>query len=208
MERRLYGLLGVRQDERASGILHAFHDLDRHLHPERGGRRGTPQYRRTVQAFAVLGDSGERIRYDASEESDAPGAPVSSASGTLWLSMKDDFDVTDTERQRVDSTIRANFADDSLPKSGRVESLELHVAAPLGIHNPTVELGVPVYHPCAACHGSGHIYSEPCATCDATGLRPAEEWLELYPAETEFTEVSLMELGIRNLHLRLQVTAI
>ena len=209
MARTHYATLGVARDENAGGIVHAFRDLDRHLHPERGGPRGTRQYRRMANAFAVLANRGERRRYDEDLEAE-PLVPARSAvqgettRDQPHLSLERDFEATRPTRSEIAATIRRNFEPRSLPKSGRISPLELYVAQ-RSDQRDILYLGVPVCVPCATCHGTRHVFACGCPDCDGSGLEVAEEWIRVAPSPSGEAEVSLVEIGIRTLFLRVHV---
>ena len=64
-----YALLGVPRDATSDAVRKAFHELARKYHPDRwtgqpDAERAGAIYRRGAEAYRVLMDSADRVRYD------------------------------------------------------------------------------------------------------------------------------------------------
>ena len=92
------------------------------------------------------------------------------------------------------------------PKSGRIDTLVLRFDAWQGA-NVELTLAVPIFHPCAACHGSGYVDAYACDWCDGTGLAEEHEEIRVTLAGRTGVEqiVTLGHLGIRSPILRVQL---
>lgn len=147
-------ILGVPFDEAPRGIRSAYRDL------ARGCYRNGRAYRDFSDAYTSL-ESGRGIE-----------RPVRCARGSA-LSITEDFDAPEAEREALRETVRRNFTRVGLSKSEgpRVVQLEIEIIddAP-----DAIELALTAYKPCAACHGSGHTGEFPCTRCDADGLVPVQ----------------------------------
>jgi DnaJ-class molecular chaperone len=67
-----YALLGIASNATADQVRAAFHDVARRYHPDRFSGHAEDErskagdiYRRAAEAYRVLMDSAERVRYDA-----------------------------------------------------------------------------------------------------------------------------------------------
>jgi DnaJ-class molecular chaperone len=208
-----YDTLGIARGEPPHGVHAAYRDLDRRHHPERTGV--TRQHRRIRQAHTVLSDSHSRSSYDFGQllERAAPEPLVPEPSeGDLELSLLEDFQGRGPTREDVRRWVRANFTHEALPKSGQIRALDLNVElrSTYVAGGRTLALGVPVFQVCANCHGSGFSAAHACETCGATGYVEYVGRASLrLPASAQANaryDLPLGELGIRNLHVRVQVS--
>src|SRR5262245_5065394 len=160
----LYGTLGVGRDDREGASFGAHRDLTRCLHAASDARRSFLDAVDT--AAAVLADARRRERYDR-RRGDAEPRPRARAEVST-IDLLRDIDGTRPSRAEIWSVLRSNFVPGATPKSGRIALLDLTLEGA----SSTLELIllVPVFRPCASCHGDGHIDAWPCATCDAAGL--------------------------------------
>jgi DnaJ-class molecular chaperone len=193
----LYQSLGVSRDDGAIAVRRAYRDLARLSSPSTDA---VPAFIQEIElACAVLSDGSRRERYDRRPH---PLTPRRS----LDLDLMRDFDGGPPSRAEVRNSFRSNFAPGAEPKSARVEVLDLTIrlAEPA---DDGLQLGVPVFHACAACHGTGAVAWSACSACDGIGL--VEEchavWVAAGPGERL---MSLEALGVRSPILRLRITAV
>jgi DnaJ-class molecular chaperone len=172
-----------------------------------------------LDAWGVLSDPKRRTSYD-----DARGAPVQSGMmGTTRgpeplvpeaLSLTRDFDAREPSVDEVLDRILRNFTGRNVPKSERLETLDLTigVSPDLAASGGMIELAVPVFYPCPVCRGAGHDGLYACAACGKTGMveDAGPVHLPIPPLMREGTSfhVPLHGLGIANLclHVHLRVT--
>jgi hypothetical protein len=187
-----YATLGVWHDDRTAAILGAFQDLMRRFHAVTDAR--PPYHRAVADAFAAL-----------SSGPDMPELGEPPIRDATPIDLLDDFAGGRPSREEVWALFRSNFTSYGPPKSGRIDLLELEVRGP---ERPTViQLELPVFHPCPACHGSGSTALHGCAACDGTGV--AEDRAAAVVRLTPGTEtvVPLAPLGVLTPALRIRLIA-
>lgn len=212
-----YETLGVSRTEQVSAIRCAFGDLARRSYPDRTPPRGTRFYGELQLAYEVLSQGGLRQRYDLRLQGDAEAVPPVTAPGTGWaLSLLEDFSGSEPSRDEVLALIRRNFSAEGTVKSGHVEILELQLGLypaetdlALAAADYLLDIEVPVFQPCASCHGTGSDMAASCRHCDGTGLRAGCEIVTVDVAPARERDAALMcgldALGIHNLMLCLSV---
>ncbi len=105
-----------------------------------------------------------------------------------------------------------NFTGDDVPKAEHCESLTLDVVlSPLeALAGCVIPVGVPGFHPCPQCSGSGDVLPFRCAGCGGSGQieQLRELLIEVPPGVRSGTilEAPLDLFGITNLYLRVQVS--
>lgn len=86
-------------------------------------------------------------------------------------------------------------------------TLELVLAADEARRGGSLPTGVPVFHPCLVCHGSGQDWLFPCLYCEEHGRIEEEAIVRVcipsHVREGTVVERPLHELGIHDLSLRL-----
>jgi DnaJ-class molecular chaperone len=207
MEHRdLYETLGVGHDDRALAVRHAYRDLARLSHAT---TRAVPRFVQEIDiALQVLSDQGRRARYDsrvasAGEEVAAHGA------AEHRLDLLRDFEGGRPSQEEVWHAFRCNFAPGTEPKSARVDVLAIliRVSGPVSSSGPDVlAIELPLFHPCARCHGSGSVAWCGCAACAGTGMAETRATVRV-PATASERVLSLESLGVRTPILHLRVTA-
>ena len=225
--RTYYQILGVTRTEGAQGVRSAFRELARRYHPDRAGPRGTPFFQQIVKAYEVLSDPGQRASYDqgladAAGPMPSPVTPMSQPRPSAEplvpeplvpssASLMRDFVARGPSVDDIFDRIRRNFSGEWQPKSRRLDTLDLQLELSLdeAVRGGSVVLGVPVFYPCSACHGSGRQGLYACHACSETGMVEEEQPVELRipPAVRDGTTfvLPLQGLGIHNLQLRVQV---
>jgi len=232
MEKRTYYMiLGVSCTESPSGIRAAYRDLVRKLHPDVAGEASTRTFLDVTEAYDVLSDAERRREYNhqlrrAEEEehqqeqrqADLQSATLvgSPAARPQWIvhgrapilghpeSIRPSFEAMHDRFLR-------NFTGLRVPKSERLEGLNFEVLlTPSELMNGSiVPVGVPVFHRCAHCGGSGRDWFYPCPYCQQSGFIEGEETVRvkippMTPPGTVF-EIPLHGFGIHNFYLRLHV---
>ena len=104
-----------------------------------------------------------------------------------------------------------NFTDRGVPKSERLEALNVEVTLPpdeafTGI---VVPLAIPMFYACPECGGSGREWLFPCVNCQAQGIVEEDRTVNIHipPMVQDRTtiEVPIQGLGIHNFFLRLHI---
>ncbi len=186
-----YATLGVSRDDRSLAIRGAFQDLMRRFHAVTDAR--PPFQRAVVDAFTSL-----------SSGADMPEA-IESPVPDVCLDLLDDFEGGRPSRDEVRALFRSNFTSAGPPKSGRIELFELDLRGPRRM--TLIQLELPVFHPCPACHGSGSIALHACAGCDGTGLAEERAAALVRLAPGTSTILALARHGVRTPTLRVRLLA-
>lgn len=189
----LYHSLGVGRDDGALAVRRAYRDLARLSSPSTDA---VPAFIQEIElACAVLSDGARRARYDHRPHRSAAPTPPS-------LDLLGDFEGGPPSREEVRNSFRSNFAPGAEPKSAHIEVLDLsiRVAGPV----EDLSLGVPLFHACAACHGTGTVAGCACSACEGIGLVEERHTVPLPAALGEWI-ISLESLGVRSPILRLRV---
>jgi molecular chaperone DnaJ len=223
LKRNFYVVLGVPENESSTGIRRAFRELALRYHPDRAGARGTQFFQEITEAYDVLSDPGRRASYDeglrhggdvevASRPPIRPSArcePEPLVPG--WMSLFRDFSVTQPSAEEVFEHIFRSFTEPDAPKSRRVDALNLEIllSPDEATRGGAVELGVPVFYPCRACHGRGYAGGSICWACEGRGMAEEEETVRLaipaFVRDGSVLRVPLRGLGIHNLCLQVHV---
>jgi hypothetical protein len=170
-----------------------------------------------VDAYRVLSDPERR----ASDE-EARGAPAGVRNVPESpprreplvperLSLTRDFEAHDPSVDEVLDRVLRNFTGLNVPKSERLEALDLTIAVSpeLVAFGGVVELAVPVFYRCPECRGEGHDGLYACLACGQTGMVEDAEPVHLrvppLTRDGSSFHVPLHGLGIHNLCLRVQV---
>lgn len=219
--RNLYGVLGVPRTENTSGIRHAFRELAQRYHPDRAGAQDAPFFQDIVEAYRVLSDRQRRSSYDRGL-GDAAGVsiftrppitppfhPEPEPLVPMRMSLFRDFHVTTPSFDEVFDHFFRGFTEPSMPKSQRLDALNLQLllSSDEAARGGALWLGVPVFYPCRACLGSGYTGSYACLSCDTHGMVEEEEEVRIViPAmarDGTVLGIPLRGLGINNLYLQL-----
>jgi DnaJ-class molecular chaperone len=223
LTRNFYVVLGVPQTESSAGIRQAFRELALRYHPDRAGSQSTPYFQDLVEAYQTLSDPDRRASYDEGlrHAGDLPvrrGAPVTPGFrgaaeplAPVRASLFRDFEVTRPSAAEVFERIFRSFSEPWFPKSQRLDplDLELQLSADEAARGGVLDLGVPVFYPCRACHGTGHAGGFACHGCDGRGLAEEEERVRIaiprMVADGTVMQVPLRGLGIRNTYLQILI---
>lgn len=206
----LYGNLGVSRDDGAASIHTAHDELLRQFFA------ATSHASRFVQemeeAVGTLLDARQRARYDELLLAEALVPREQRSEGSeggladTRLDLLDDFEGSRPSPDELRDAFRSNFSAGAAPKSGRVDTLVLRLDGWEGAH-VELALAVPTFHPCAACHGGGHVDAYACAACEGTGVVEERDEIRVaLPGRVGLEQVvTLGQLGIRSpiLHVHL-----
>jgi len=222
-----YVVLGVSRDETPQGIRSAFRALARRYHPDRAGPRASHQFQQLTEAYQVLSDTKQRAAYDRGlahmDDVDGPShQPIApEAPGPRPV-------VEPLVPQRLDplrdvvvggpsqSWLRHRFAEHfHTPRPGRrLQPLHLDVRLPRSqaVRGGLLAFGLPVYYPCARCHGSGLVGGRPCPSCGGDALREEEEQVMVpippMVRDGAVFEVPLGGLGLSDMFLELHLQVV
>jgi len=221
LSRNFYVVLGVSSNESSAGIRRAFRELALRYHPDRAGTQSTSFFQEITDAYRVLSDPERRSSYDEGlrhgdvELSSRP--PMHPAVRyqpeplvPAGLSLFHDFEVTQPSAAEVFEHILRSFTEGALPKSRRLDALalELLLSADEAARGGVVEIGVPVFYPCQACHGAGRLEAS-CDDCDGRGMAEEEEQVRLaippFVPDGTVLRVPLRGLGIHSMYLQVAV---
>ena len=222
--RNLYIVLGVPPTETPAGIRHAFRELASRYHPDRVGAQGTPFFQDIVDAYRLLSDAQSRAAYHRELRRTASAAelprrrPVQQGVRTLPESLSPqpvslfrDFRVDHPSLEEVRERFTRSVTEPSFPKSQQLDALNLELLLPpeRAAQGGTLDLTVPVFHPCRLCHGLGSVAFFECLGCDGRGMIADEEPVRVVvPAgvrDGTVIRIPLRGLGIPmdlRLHLR------
>lgn len=211
----LYETLGVGPADRAVSVRRAYRDLARLSHAT---THVVPRFVEEMEvAYEVLSDGPRRAHYDDRMMRGANPADVGEiGAGAVehHLDLLRDFEGGPPSRDEVRNTFRRNFAPGAEPKSGHVRALQLliRVPEPTSSGMAVVCIAVPVFHPCARCHGTGSVDCTRCGGCDGTGLAEVRSavhvsaTVDVSPSLPERV-VSLESFGVRSPILCIRIAA-
>jgi DnaJ-class molecular chaperone len=205
-----YMILGVSRTESPSGIRAAYRDRARRLHPDVAGDEATRAFQELSEAYDVLSDPGRRRAYNAQLGAAQLGAAGDAPARETTSILVHPEAIRPSFEALYERFLR-NFTGLGVPKSERLEGLNVEVLltraeAAAGC---TLPVGVPTFHRCPRCGGSGIEWSYPCAACRRSGLIETERLVHVQippmARSGEVYEVTLSGLGIHNFQLRLHV---
>jgi DnaJ-class molecular chaperone len=220
MTRDHYLVLGISRSESDDGIHAAFRVQAKRYHPDIAGQQASPRFREVVEAYEILSDPERRRRYDAELVPQAAQVEPSSIALQSYarrpeplipetLSIARDFELRPSRSELLER-VRRNFFG-SAPKGERLEPLNVVVLLPpeKALTGGVVTVGVPVYHRCPFCRGTGRDLFAACCRCDGSGELSFDEPVEVafppFGGTRAVFDVPLQHLGIRNFFLRLQL---
>lgn len=218
-----YLILGVSRGENVRGIQDAFRELAKRYHPDRAGPGATPRFQDIQEAYEVLSDPEKRRFYDHQlDEADisapSPSEPIFSRRPPRpepliprGMSVLRDFETIRPSFDPLLERFVRNFTGENLPKSERLEALNIEVllSPEEAAQGAVVPVGVPAFYQCPQCAGSGRDWLFPCLDCHGEGTIEEEETVSVQiPAmipDRAVIEVRIHGLGIHNVFLRLHV---
>lgn len=208
MEKKTYYMiLGVSRSETPRGIRAAYRDLAKKLHPDVAGEQTTRAFQEATEAYDVLSDPERRRDYNhrlrrAEAHGAIPRQPIA---------VVGDMESVTPSFEAMYERFRRNFTGIGIPKAERLESLSFEVFLTFdeAENGCVVPIGVPVFHRCPQCGGSGRDWLYPCVACQEQGMIESERIVRvrippMVPSGSVF-EIPLEGLGIHNFYLRLRV---
>jgi molecular chaperone DnaJ len=216
-----YLTLGVSRNESAAGVHEAFRELAKRYHPDVAGPDSAEHFRNLLEAYKHLSDSQLRARYNHSlqemeAKTSSKAEPVVQAKSPEPLvpeplSILRSFETARPSFDEMIERFLRNFTGIGIPKAERIEDLNLEVilspdeAAQGGL----APIGVPTFHPCPLCGGSGRDWLFVCSYCRGQAMIEEEQTVSVrIPAmvrDGTILEVPIGGLGIHNFHIRLHV---
>ena len=216
-----YLILGVSRNESAAGVQEAFRELAKRHHPDVAGPGSAEHFRNLLEAYKHLSDAELRARHnhslqdiEAKESSKAESIVQRKAPEPLVpepLSIFRSFETVHPSFDELFERFPRNFTGIGIPKAERVAALNLEVilspdeAAQGGL----APIGVPCFHPCPLCRGSGLDWLFPCSYCRGQAMIGEEQTIGVRIPEMvrdgTILEVPISGLGIHNFHIRLHI---
>lgn len=220
MAKSYFAILGISSGASSDEVRAAYRRLAKEFHPDHFAG-GSGPFKEIQEAYAVLGDSRKRDRYERSLESArtprtrrTPGGPT--AEPLIPEQRPVDFGEISPVRSfrtytpsydEIFDWLWHNFSDMAWPKSGRVQELTLEV--PLtraqALRGGNARVMVPARAMCPACGGAGTVGYYDCSRCSGEGAISGEIPVSIsFPAgltSDHAVVVPLDRFGIRNLHL-------
>lgn len=224
LTRDYYIILGVSSSETSAGIREAFRKLAKQYHPDRGGPEATQRFQEIAQAYEVLSDPEQRRTYDQTlrrEERLLGSEPLKQERrrGSYHpepliprpISILRDFQSIRPSFDAIADRILRNFGGVDVPKSERIEDLNVEVIltpmeATRGVNAP---VAIPVFRTCWSCQGSGREWFFPCLSCAGQGRTEEHKTLSVRippgVRDRSVIEMPIEGLGIHNFYLRLHI---
>lgn len=217
MFKNYYLILGVPVDAAPAAIRAAFRELAKRYHPDHGSQEADA-FRDISEAYDVLSDPNRRASFDRELHQRRPappprprrgGDPEPLVSNTMSVTGR-----PERLRPSFDALLERfarNFTGVHVPKSEHAEPLdfELILSPEEAARGVTVPFEIPVFVVCSWCAGSGHGSAGFCERCDGEGRLTDPRPLDVrIPADVRagaVIEVSLTDLGVENLWLRVHV---
>jgi molecular chaperone DnaJ len=216
-----YLILGISRNESPAGVHEAFRELAKRYHPDVAGPDSAEHFRNLLEAYKHLSDSQLRARYNHSlqemeAKTSSKAEPVVQAKSPEPLvpeplSILRSFETARPSFDEMIERFLRNFTGIGIPKAERIEDLNLEVilspdeAAQGGL----APIGVPTFHPCPLCGGSGRDWLFVCSYCRGQAMIEEEQTVSVrIPAmvrDGTILEVPIGGLGIHNFHIRLHI---
>ncbi len=213
MFKNYYLILGVPIDAAPPAIRSAFRELAKRYHPDHGTHDASG-FQEVHEAYEVLSDPERRAKYDRTLRGTRP--PRRTGRGAEPL-VSEPMAATGRP-ERVSPSLESllerfarNFTLEHVPKSEHAEPLnfELILDPDEAARGVTIPFEVPVFQVCHWCGGTGHEVVGVCERCDGEGRLADRRGLDVrVPAGVRagaVLEVSLADLGVTNLWLRVHV---
>ena len=218
-----YLILGISRNESAAGVQDAFRQLAKRYHPDVAGPESVEHFRNLLEAYKHLSDEELRARYNHSLQ-EAEAKELSKVEPIFVgqnkrpeplvpepLSILGSFKTVRPSFDEMLERFLRNFTGIGIPKAERIEDLNLEVilSPDEAVQGGLAPIGVPSFHPCPLCGGSGRDWLFPCSYCRGQAMIEEEQTVGVrIPAmvrDGTILEVPISGLGIHNFHIRLYV---
>jgi len=215
--RDFYLILGVAPGAGSEALRAAYRQRALARPGGPGRTRQSASLEDLVEAYRVLSDPERRASDDEARRSPAEVRKVREPASRPEplvpeaLSLTRDFEARNPSVDEVLARVLRNFTGLNVPKSERLEALDLTIAVSpdLAASGGVVELAVPVFYPCPECRGEGHDGLYACIACGQTGMVEDTEPVHLrvppLTRDGSSFHVPLHGLGIDNLCLRVHL---
>jgi molecular chaperone DnaJ len=224
VKRDYYIILGVSRSESRAGIREAFRKLAKKYHPDLGGPEATETFREIAQAYETLSDPEQRRTYDQTlrrAESFLRSEPLEEArrQGSYQpeplvpkpMSILHDFQTIRPSFDALFDRILRNFSGIRVAKAECLEDLNIDIIlTPMEAARGVVAaIGVPVFHICWSCQGTGREWLFPCTGCAGQGMIEEHQTVSarIPPGvrDRDIIELPIEGFGIHNFYLRLHI---
>jgi molecular chaperone DnaJ/curved DNA-binding protein len=127
------------------------------------------------------------------------------------ISLLHDFQTIRPSFEPLFERFLRNFTGEKVPKSERLESLNVEVilSPEEAARGVAVPIGVPVFYTCPQCGGSGRDWLFPCIDCNAQGMIEQEATVRIrippMIPDRAIIEMPIHGLDIHNFYLRLHI---
>src|SRR6267142_1743795 len=179
-----YLILGVSRGENLRSIQEAFRELAKRYHPDRAGPQGTRRFQDVQEAYEVLSNPEKRKMHNhelEQEEIKTHSQPEPIFSRSRYrpeplvpqpMSVLHDFETIRPSFEPLFERFLRNFTGERVPKSERLESLNVEVilSPEEATRGVVVPIAIPVFYTCPQCGGSGRDWLFPCIDCNAQGI--------------------------------------
>jgi DnaJ-class molecular chaperone len=219
-QKNYYLVLGIPRTASPAGIHAAYHAMARRMHPDVVGASGKAAFQEINEAYEALSDPSRRRAHDdeiSPPQGERVGIPVRRQPRVEPIAPEPISVFSQPEETRPSfEALRErwlrNFTGRDVPKAEHAESLTLDVvlSPQEAIQGCVVPVGVPVFHTCLECSGSGHVWPFPCLECAGSGLVEQMRTMQVRIPPVISTgrvfEFPLDLFHIRNLYLRIHVS--
>ena len=219
-----YIILGVSRTESPAGIRGAFRELAKIYHPDRVGPEATQKFQEIAEAYEVLSDPDKRKQYNETLHDAvtvrAPQRPEPISPGRSYtaeplaprpMSVFHDFQTIGPSFDALFDRMLRSFTGIAVPKGERIEDLNIEVVlSPLeAARGAVAPIGVPVFHTCSLCHGTGRDWLFPCMACAGRWMIERETTISVHIPpmvhDRSVIDVPIERLGVQNFSLRLYI---
>jgi len=209
--RDYYVILGIPRSASGRSIRAAFHALAKKLHPDHAGPESAEAFQDVVEAYEVLSDPVRRREYNATLRVPWMAAEPLASPGPAWPAepMVVEPEWVAPSFDSLFEVLFTNATGFGVPKSGRTEALHVDLAltAVEAQRGTVVPVVVQIPERCGLC--GGFLLPFVCLWCEGQGRILVRKHMGIpIPSGVrtgEELDVSLREVGIRNVFLRLHV---
>lgn len=224
--RNYYLVLGVSQNECAEGVRDAFRELALKYHPDRAGPGSMRFFQEIIEAYKTLSDPIKRASYDRGLTHGSPHELAVEKTPVHYGSTRRRNIVEQLIPQReryfrgmrsssrvfedIFESVLGSFLRHSVPEREiRPLDMTLDLSEEEAWRGGIYFVELPVFWPCPACKGVGHVWGAICQECDETGLQEERRTVQItIPSGVPngaVLNLALRGLGVHNLYLRIHI---